>query len=103
DDRFDAGRSFLRVALAPAAIVELGAALATRCLAHFAELLRARIAVVGLASGQQPLGHLAVAGGPRKLEQRVAIPVETEPGQPIENGRNRRFGGTLTIGILDAQ
>src|SRR6185369_7221252 len=61
------------------------------------------IAVIGLASGQHLLGDLSMAAGAGELEDGLAIPVEAEPAQAFENGLDRRFGGALPVGVLDAQ
>ena len=103
DHRLDAGRRLGRVAVAPAAVIELGAALAARLLAHLVEFLLGRVAAIGLACGQQLLGHLAVAGGAGELVDDLAVPVDAEPGEPVEDGVDRRLGGALTVGVLDPQ
>ena len=63
----------------------------------------AQIAVVGLAGGEQLLGHLAVALGAGELVERLAVPVELEPLEPVEDGCDGGLGGALAVGVLDAQ
>ncbi len=79
DHRLDAGRGFARIAVAPAAVVELRAALAARGLAHLRELLGARIAMVGLAGGEQLLRHFSMARRTGELVDRLAVPIDAEP------------------------
>ena len=45
----------------------------------------------------------AVALGAGELEDHVAVPVEAEPGQAVEDRVDRALGGALPVGILDAQ
>ncbi len=59
--------------------------------------------MVGLACGEHLLGHLAVALSACKLIERLAVPIELEPFEAIENGRDGWLGGALAIGILDPQ
>ena len=44
-----------------------------------------------------------MALGARELADRLAVPVEPEPFEPVENGRDRSLGRALAIGVLDAQ
>ncbi len=92
DHRLDPGRRVGRVAVAPASVVKLGAALAPCGLAHGGEFLRRGVTAIGLALGQELLGDLAVALRARKLEHDVAVPGEAEPGQPVDDGGDRRRG-----------
>src|SRR3546814_1152250 len=46
---------------------------------------------------------LGMAPGARELVDRVAIPVEPEPAQPVEDRVDRGLGGAGAVGILDAQ
>ena len=39
----------------------------------------------------------------RELEDDLAVPVEAEPGQPVENGGDGRIGRALAVGVLDPQ
>ena len=103
DDRLDAGRRLFRIAVAPAAVVELRASFAPRGFAHFCELLGTRVTVIGFAGGKQRFRDLAVARGAGELRDRLAVPVEAEPGQPVEDRRDRGLGRALAVGILDAQ
>ena len=103
DHRLDAGRRLGRVAVAPAPVIELGAALAAGRLAHLGEFLRAGVAAIGLAGGEQLLGDLAVARGARELEDDLAVPGEPQPGQAVEDGGDGGGGRALAVGVLDAQ
>src|SRR5439155_18606220 len=80
-----------------------GAALAACLLAHLGELFGARIAAVGLAACKQFLDRRAVAGGAGELVDGLAVPIDAEPGEPIEDGVDRRLGRALAVGVLDAQ
>ena len=63
DRGLDAGRRFGRIAVAPQAVIEAGAAFGARGLAHRLEFVLRGVAAIGLARGQQLLGHFAVARG----------------------------------------
>ena len=76
DGRLHAGRRFGRVAVAPQPVIEAGAALGARLLAHRGQFLRGGVAAVGLAAGEQLLGDLAVARGAAELVDDVAVPIE---------------------------
>jgi hypothetical protein len=49
------------------------------------------------------LGDLAVAGGAAELVDDVAVPIELQPFQPVEDRGNGRLGRALAVGILDPQ
>ena len=103
DDRGDAGRRLGRVAVAPASVVAHGLALEPRLLAHRLELLVARVAAVGRAPGEHLVHGLAVAAGAVELADRLAVPVEPEPLEAVENGVHRGLRRALAVGVLDAQ
>src|SRR5262249_584712 len=63
----------------------------------------ARIAAIGASCGEQLPDHLAMAGGAGILVDGLAIPVDAEPGEAVENGVDRGLGGALAIGVLDPQ
>src|SRR5690606_34614779 len=75
------------------------------------ELLGRAVAVVGLALGQELLGVLAVNLQPLALlvgaigsaHLGTLVPVDLQPPQGVDDGPGGLFGGTLQIGILDAQ
>ena len=67
------------------------------------KLLGARIAAIGLALGKQLLGHLAMTLGAGELIDGLAVPVELEPAQAIEDGEDRAFGRARPVGVLDAE
>lgn len=91
------------VAVAPQPVVKARAALGSGFLAHRREFLRSRVAAIGLAPGQQGFGNLAVARGAAVLIDDLAIPIEFEPPQPIQDCGDGRFGRPFPIGILDPQ
>ena len=103
DGRLDAGRRAGGIAVAPHPVIEAGAALGARFLAHRRQLLRRGVAMIGLAGGQQLLGDLAMPCGAAELVDDVAVPIELEPFQAVEDGCDRGFGGALAIGVLDPQ
>ena len=92
DDRPRAGRRFLRVAVAPAAIIFRRAALGPRPLAHLGQLLGRAVAMIGLALGQQVARNFSVARRARKLKHRLAVPIEAEPAQPLDDRAHRVLG-----------
>ena len=91
------------IAVAPAAVVKFRAALAPRRFAHLRELLGARVAAVGVAHGQELLGHFAVPGGARELVDRFAVPIDAEPSQPVEDGVDGSLRRAFAVGVLDPQ
>src|ERR1019366_8533742 len=84
--------SFGRVAVAPQAVVEACTALGAGLLAHRREFLRRGVAAIGLAAGQQRFRNLAVARGAAELVNDLAVPIEFEPFQAVEDGGDGRFG-----------
>ena len=103
DHRLDAGRRLGRVAVAPAPVVAHRPALGFRRLAHLLQLPRARVAVIGAAGGDEALGDLLVARGAGELVHGVAVPVDAEPGEAVEDRLDRGLGRALAVGVLDAQ
>ncbi len=103
DHRFDVGRSFGGRAVAPAAVVAHGAPLRLRGGSHLLKLLLAGIAIVGIAVGQQLFGDFTVTRGARELIDGLAIPIDAEPLQAVDNGADSGFRGALAVGILDPE
>ncbi len=103
EHRLDPGRGFGWVAIAPTAVIELGTALAARLLAHLHEFLWRGVAKIGTARVKQRASDLAVALGVRKLVDGGAIPIEPEPGEPVEDRVDRGLGGSFSVGVLDPQ
>ena len=103
DGRLHAGGRLGGIAVAPHAVIEAGAALGARLLAHLVELFRRGVAVIGLALGQELLGDLAVARGAAELVDDVAVPIELQPFQPVQDGVDRLLGGALAVGVLDPE
>src|SRR5262249_3391295 len=87
----------------PGAIVARSAAFGARLFAHRLKFLGGRVAAIGLALCEQLLGDFAVTLGARKLVNRLAIPIELEPAQAIEDGEDRALGRAGLVGVLDAQ
>src|SRR4029077_9135226 len=71
--------------------------------AHLLPLSHAGVTAVGAARSKQLLGHLAMTLRALKLADRLAVPIETEPLEPVENRVHRGVGRTFAIGVLDAQ
>jgi len=103
DGRLDAIRGGRGVAVTPHAVIEPGAAFGARLVAHRRQLLRRRIAVVSPAGGEQALGDLAMAGGAAELVDDVAVPIELQPLQAVQDGVDRLLGRTLAVGVLDPE
>ena len=103
DRRLHAGRCLARIAVAPASVIELGAALAPRRLAHLRKFLGARVAVIGMPLRKQLLGDFPVPGRARELVDRLAVPADAEPAQAVENGVDGGLGGAFPVGILDSE
>ena len=103
DDRRHARRRLGRVAVAPASVVEHPPPLGARPLAQFLQFLGRAVAVVGLARLDQAARDLGVVGGAGELMHRLAVPVELEPAQAVEDGVDRRLGRALAVGVLDAE
>src|SRR5207237_10097675 len=82
DRRLDAVWGFRRVAVAPHAVIEPGAAFGARLLAHRRQLFRRRVTAIGLAAGEQLLRHPAVARGPADTADDVPSPTDRRPFRP---------------------
>ena len=103
DDRVDAGRRVGRIPVAPAAVVTHRPAVGARLLAHRLQFFGRGVAAVGVSGGQQLLGHLAMPVGPRELGHRLAVPVQTQPPQTLQDRVDGLLGGPFLVGIFDAQ
>ena len=103
DHGLDAGGRLRRIAVAPAAVVAHRLALETGLLAHLLQLFHAGVTAIGAAGGEQLLGDLAMALGALKLADRLAVPIEPEPFEPVENRVHRCLRRALAVGVLDAQ
>ena len=103
DHGLDAGGRLGRIAVAPAAVVTHRLALEAGLLAHLLQLSHAGVTAVGAARAKQLLGDLAMALGALKLADRLAVPIESEPFQPIENRVHRGLRRSLAICVLDAE
>jgi len=56
-----------------------------------------------VAHPQELLGHFPVPGGARELVNRFAVPIDAEPGEPVEDGVDRSLRRALAVGVLDPQ
>ena len=94
----------LRVAqIAPATVIAWRQLEGAGLLAHLLQLLLGGVAAIGHAARQKLPCDLAMALDARILIDRVPIPIEAEPAQAIDNGRDGAFGGALPVGVLDSQ
>ena len=59
--------------------------------------------MIGLAGGQHLAGHLGVTRRARELIGDVAVPLQAEPRQAVEDRGDRGLGGAGAVGVLDAQ
>src|SRR5581483_3406649 len=109
----DAGRRLPGIAITPGALDGLWApgrtlllpgqlALGDNGLVHGRELGRGQVAAIGPAGVQHLRGHLAMPVGACKLIERLAVPIELEPAQTVEDRLDRRLGRALAVGVLDA-
>jgi hypothetical protein len=103
DHRRDAWRRVLRIAVAPATVVAHRQAGLLLRRPHLLELLGRGVAMVGLAHRQHLPGDLGVPRGALELIGDLAIPVEAEPRQSVEDRLDRGLSGARAIGVLDAQ
>jgi hypothetical protein len=67
------------------------------------KLFSARIAAIGAALCEELLCDLPVTFGACELINGLAVPIELEPAQAVEDGENRPFRRARLIGVLDAQ
>src|SRR5690606_5614051 len=70
---------------------------------HGVELFLRLVGVVGLALGDQLLGHLAVPVDALGLVDRAFVVVQAQPVHGLEDGVDRRLGAALAVGVLDPQ
>jgi hypothetical protein len=59
--------------------------------------------MIGLALGQHLARHRGVTRRTGELEGDVAVPLQPEPGQAVEDGLDGGRGGARSVGVLDAQ
>ena len=103
NDRGYAGGRLGGVAVAPAAVVAHGLALPPRLFAHLLQILGAGVTAIGRAFGEHFVHDLAVPGGALELADRVAVPVEPEPLEPIEDRVDGGLRRALAVRVLDPQ
>src|SRR5207237_2927404 len=96
------GRRFAWIAIAPRAVIAHRSPFGAGPLAHRLEFSRRAVAIISAACAQQlsrDLGMPCSAGG---LVDDVAVPGEPEPGQTIDDCRDRFFCRPCPVGVLDA-
>jgi hypothetical protein len=103
DHRFDAGRRLRRIAVAPVPVVAGRPLLGARLLAHRVELGLAGVAAVGVALGQKFVDDRPVPLDARELVDDVAIPLQAEPVEPVDDRVDGVRSRALAVGVLDAQ
>jgi hypothetical protein len=102
DDRGDAFVGRTEADRAGALVFAAEAALAVGLLEGL-DVLRPRGGAVGAAGREQLLDHLGVAVGPLGLEDRLAVPVDSEPLQRLEDLVDVLGRRALAVGVLDPQ
>src|SRR5690606_20679549 len=70
---------------------------------HRIELLAGLVGVVGLAGGDQLLGHFLVTGHARGLVDRAFVVVQAQPLHRFEDRVDRALGAALAVGVFDTQ
>ena len=103
DDEWRTFRCFGRVAIAPAPVVAHGLLRRALRLAHRLQLCRGRVAAIGVSAVEQLIGDFRMAFGAGELEDGIAVPVEPEPLQAVEDRVNRCIRRARAIRIFDAQ
>src|SRR5205823_440744 len=103
DDRRDARRRFAGIAVAPGTLDVHRALLGPRLGAHRLELFRRAVTVIGPALREHLARDLGMARRAGELMDDVTIPVEPEPGEPIDDRGHCLGGRAHPVRILDAQ
>jgi hypothetical protein len=67
------------------------------------DVVRPRGGAVRVAAGEQLLDHLGVAVGALGLEHGLAVPVDLQPAQRLEDLLDVLRGRALAVGVLDPQ
>ena len=80
-----------------------GAALGPRGVALGGQLLRAHVVAIGAAGFQQLVDDLAVAVGAGELRNRLAVVIDPQPPQALEDRGLSVLGGAGAVGVLDPQ
>ena len=99
----DIGRTRRIAAAAAASVVTHGLAGGLLCLAHQGQFLRGAIAAIGVAGGEQLLGHFAMPLGAGELINGLAVPVQTHPFHAVQDGGDGLGRRAFAVGIFDAQ
>jgi hypothetical protein len=103
DDRGNAFGRFGLVAIAPVAVIARGFAGSAGFFAHLVELGGRAVAVIGVAHFHQLAGDFSMAIGAAELADRLAIPIEAQPLEAIDQRNNGGFGGAFAVGVLDTE
>ena len=74
-----------------------------RCLAPASSSCGRYVAAESAARFDHLVRHLRMALCPRELVNRLALPVEAQPFEPVDERGNRGFGRAGAVGVLDAQ
>src|SRR6218665_3349143 len=100
---FYASGGVFGVAVAPAAVIARRQALGQLLFAHFVQLFRRAIAVIGFALGHQLVRDFGVAVHARELKNRLAIPLQPQPAHAVEDRLYRGLGRSCAVGVFDTQ
>ena len=92
-----------RLHVAPRAVDAERPALPGGALALLGELFLGHVAAIGGAAAEQLVGDLGVPRPELRLVIFVAVPIEAEPAQPVEDRVDRRLGRARLVGVLDPQ
>ena len=74
-----------------------------RGLAHRVQFFAGLVGVVGLAVGDQLLGHFQVTGHALGLVDRAFVVAQAQPVHRLQDGVDRALGAALAVGVFDAQ
>ncbi len=67
------------------------------------EVLLAHIVAKRCAARDHRLGDFAVAPRARMLKRDLAVMLQVQPIETVNNGRDRRVGGPRPVGVFDPQ
>jgi len=70
---------------------------------HLLELLGGRVAAIGVSALEELLCDLPMPVGAGELVGGLAVPIETEPGQAVQDRRDRLGRRALAVGVLDPE
>ncbi len=92
-----------RVRIAPGALIERRFALGPGRVAERLDLVLSGKTLVGMAVCQHLAGHFGVAVGAGELADRLAVMVQPQPGQALQDRLGRLGGRARAVRVLDPQ